>query len=232
MIIYGGVDMTEVAPVKIDDIAVSPIQLSPVSRQRATAFGADFVRMGGSTRKITVTFALLQSNLQTREASMQAIRDWAYKSTETALVLPWDSTKHLECIVTQMPDTSHRKWWENKLILEFTCYSNPFWTSETLKEAACGVSFTVAGSAPPIMTIERNEETALTNAAYTSGAQTMTFTTIPSGEFVLDLNRQTASIDGVSAMQYYVPTSTWITPHAGTMQIIGYGTIKYRERWV
>jgi hypothetical protein len=61
----------------------------------------------------------------------------------------------------------------------------------------------------------------------------MTFTTIPAGNVVIDLNRQTASVDGVSIMQFYTPSSEWIIPAVGASQTIqGEGTVKYRERWV
>ena len=46
MINFNGVDLESIAPVKIDDIVVAPIETAPVARQRAVSFGADFVRMG------------------------------------------------------------------------------------------------------------------------------------------------------------------------------------------
>ena len=122
MIRYNNVDLTDIAPVKIDDIDVSPINLAPVSRQRAIAFGADFVRMGGGTRTVAVTFALLDENYSSREAALQAIRDWAKTDKEYTLELPHFDNRHLECVCTEHPDASYRKWWENRLRLVFTCY--------------------------------------------------------------------------------------------------------------
>lgn len=233
MIIFNGVDLTETIPVQIEDIAVSPIQLTPVARFRAIGFGADFVRMGGGTRTVTVTFALLQMDRAEREQAMQNLRDWASIGAEYTLELPEFENKHLECACTMLPDHSYRKWWENKLRLQFTCYDNPFWTSDDLIEVPCGTVFSIGGSAQPQMTIERRGSTPLSNVTYNSGSASMTFTTIPAGALTIDLNKQTAAIGGASIMRYYTPTSTWIVPKIGANQRIdGVGTIRYRERWV
>lgn len=233
MIIYNGVDLTETIPVNIEDISVSPIQLNPVVRVRPIKFGADFVRMGGGTRNVTITFALLQMDRAERENAMQALRDWASIGAEHTLELPEFENRHLECAATILPDYSYRKWWENKLRIQFTCYDNPFWTSNELIEVPCGTLFSIGGSAQPLMTIERRGSTPLTNQTFSNGVDSMTFSTIPAGSLVIDLNRQLAAIGGASIMRYYTPTSTWIVPKIGANQRInGVGTIKYRERWV
>ena len=233
MIKFGNTVLEDIAPVKIDDIVVSPIQLNPVARQRAINWGAEFVRMGGGTRTVTITFALLVKNKAERETAMQAIRDWAQLGAEKTLSLPQYEDRHLECAVTTLPDYSYRKWWENKLKIQFTCFNNPYWTSNDIIEVPCGTVFSIGGSAPPLMTIERTGITALTNQVYTSGMESMTFKTIPVGSLVIDLNRQTAQIGQTSIMRYYVPTSTWIVPKVGAYQTIyGVGNVKYRERWV
>lgn len=234
MIIFNGVDFTETFPVKIEDIHVSPIQIEPVTRPRAIQYGSEFVRIHGGTRTVTVTFALLDIDIDERERFMQDIRDWARIGAEYTLELPQFPTRHLECAVTELPDNSYRKWWENKLRIVFTCFSNPFWTSNDLIEVKCGKVFSIGGSAPPLMTIERTGSTPLTNQSYTAGGSgSMTFTTIPAGTAVIDLNRQTASVGGTSIMRYYTPVSTWIVPKVGANQRIkGDGVIKYRERWV
>lgn len=234
MIIYNGIDLTETIPVQIEDITVSPIQLSAVARQRPIRYGAEFVRMSGGTRNVTITFALLEIDRDSRERYMQNLRDWASLGAEYTLELPEFSNRHLECAVTMLPDYSYRKWFENKLRIQFTCFNNPYWTSNDLIEVPCGTQFSISGSAPPLMTIERRGSTPLTNATYSSAAGgNMTFTTIPAGTLTIDLNRQTAAIGGSSIMRYYTANSTWIVPAIGANQVInGIGTIRYRERWV
>lgn len=233
MIIFNGVDLTETLPVKIEDIAVSPIQLNPVARQRAIQFGAEFIRIGGGTRDVTVTFALLDIDRAEREALLQDLRSWASIGAEHTLELPQFDNKHLECAVVALPDHSYRKWWENKLRIKFTCFNNPYWTSNELIEVQCGTLFSIGGSATPLVTIERTGATPLTNQTYSNGVDSMTFTSIPAGKLVIDLNRQTAAIGATSIMRNYVPTSTWLAPVIGANQRInGVGTVKYRERWV
>ena len=233
MIKYNGKEMTALFPVKIDDITVSPIQLNPVARQRAIKYGAEFVRIGGGERTVTVSFALLDSDIDNREQVMNDIREWANIGKEYTLELPQYANRHLECAVTQLPDYSYRKWWENKLRIVFTCYNNPYWTSNELIEVPFGTSFSIGGSAPPLMTIERKGSSALANQTFSNGTASMTFTQIPAGNLVIDLSRQTAAIGKTSIMKYYKPTSTWIVPAIGANQkITGVGSIKYRERWV
>lgn len=233
MIKFGTRNLEDIAPVKIDDIVVSPIPLNPVYRQRPITWGAQYVRTGGGVRNVTITFALLDSDIDNREAIMQDIRDWCNPGQEYNLILPMFSNRHLECACTQMPEESYRKWWENKLRIVFTCFNNPYWTSDELIEVPCGTSFSIGGSAPPLVTIERSGVTALTNQTYASRTESMTFTTIPAGSMVIDLNRQTAAIGSTSIMKYYKPTSTWIVPKVGANQLItGAGTVKYRERWL
>ena len=233
MIRFNNVDLTDTMPVKIEDINVSPIQLNPVARPRPVQYGSEFVRMTGGTRRVTISFAMLEEDPDRRETYMQTLRDWATLGKECTLELPEFANKHLECAVTQLPDYSYRKWWENKLKIIFTCFNNPYWTSNDLIEVPCGVLFSISGSATPLMTIERNSVIPLTNQTYTNGTQSMTFTTIPGGNMIIDLNKQTAAIGKTSIMRYYTPTSSWITPDVGANQYInGQGTIKYRERWV
>lgn len=233
MIKFNGVDMTETFPVMIEDIMVSPIQLNPIARQRAMQWGADFVRTNGGTRTVTISFALLEIDPAIRESTLQDIRDWCNTPGETTLELPEFENRHLECIATQLPDHSYRKWWENKLKIQFTCFNNPYWTSNELIETPCGTLFSIGGSAPPLVTITRRSVTPVQNVTYATNGASMTFSMIPAGNMVIDLNRQTAAIGKTSIMRYYLPTSTWITPQVGASQrITGSGVVGYRERWV
>lgn len=233
MILFNGIELTDVAPVRIEDIDVSPVAINPIVRERPLLPGAEFVRINKGVRTVTITFALLESVQAEREAHLLAIREWATTTAEKSLSLPHFTDRHLECICTQMPDASFRKWWESKLRLVFTCFNNPFWTSDEIIEIPCGEDFSIGGSAIPLMTIERDGKSQLTNAVYSNGKAAMTFTKIPAGKMVIDLNRQTAAIGKTSIMQYYAPTSKWITPAIGANQnISGTGVVRYRERWV
>ena len=67
--------------------------------------------------------------------------------------------------------------------------------------------------------------------SYSDGIRTMTFSEIPAGKLVLDLNRQTAAVDGSSIMSAYSFDSSFIYPHVGRYTIAGTGTVVWSERW-
>ena len=230
MIIFNGKDLEEVAPIKIDDIRVNPITVSPQARQRI-GIGQDFVRMTGGNRTIVITFALLERDKDARFQLLQDIIDWAIPYSEGTLILPMQPTKHFDCRCTGHPEPSYRQWWESKLRLTFTTFENPYWTSNDEIRANCNTMFSIGGNAPPMIRITRNLSSAVANQTYYANGQSMFFSTIPAGRLNIDLNKQTADVSGVSIMQYFSRTGTFITPVNGNMTITGNGQIYYRERW-
>lgn len=231
MIIFNGVSLDSIAPVRIEDVKVSPISYNPVVRPRAIRFGSEFVRMGGGTRTITLSLAVLQKNATNRHEAFMDVSKWARTDGEYMLELPTDPTRCLFCVCTAKPEPSTRAWWENKLKLVFTCFDNPYWTSKQEKSVSCGTQFNVLGDAPPLMRIIRTLSGAASNQSYSNGTQTMTFSSIPAGDMVIDLTRQTAAVGTTSIMQYYAPSGSFIIPRTGIQTITGTGTVKYRERW-
>lgn len=231
MIVFNGVSLSSVAPVMIEDIKVSPIKYSPVVRPRAIRFGSEFVRMGGGERTVVVTFAILEKNKVMRQEAFRNLSMWAKTDAEYKLELPQDPVRYLQCVCTGKPEPSTRAWWENKLRVTFTCYSNPYWTAKAENSVVCGTSFFVHGDAPPLMQVRRTLSSAASNQSYGDGTHTMTFNTIPAGDMVIDLNAQTAAVGNTSIMQYYRPAGAFIVPKVGTNNITGTGTVYYRERW-
>ena len=231
MIIFNGTALESIAPVKIEDVRVSPIQLSATARQRPIQWGADFVRMTGGSRTVTVTFALPTNDTHARQNQLREVTRWALSDAPGKLYVPVHDGVYLEAICTGLPDPSTRQWWESRLRLVFTTMGNPFWTSDNEKHTSCGTAFTALGDALPLMRIERTLTGAASNQSYGDGARTMTFSTIPAGALTIDLNRQTAEVDGVSIMQYYALTGRFIRPALGAQTITGTGTVYWRERW-
>lgn len=231
MIVFNGVDLQDIAPVKIDDIRVNPIQITPQARQRV-GFGQDFVRMNGGNRTIDITFALLEQNKEERFNILEAIKEWTVPYKECPLILPMDEKRHFDCRCTGYPEPSYRQWWESKLRLVFTTFENPYWTSNDEIKASCNIPFTIAGTAPPMIRIGRKLTSRVANQTYYANGQSMYFSQIPAGNLLIDLNRQTAEVSGTSIMQYFGNTSKFIEPVTGNITITGNGTITYRERWV
>lgn len=231
MIVFNNVALESIAPVLVEDIRVSPIQLTPTARELPIKWGAEFVRMTGGKRSVDITFGLPEDKPEVRSAYLMQIVKWARSETPRQLCLPSYEGLYLDAICTGLPEPSMRQWWESKLRMTFTTYDNPYFTSVAWKEIACGTAFAVVGSAPPLMQITRSLAVAVTNQSYTDGTDTMTFSDIPAGNLVVDLNKQTAAVGTTSILQYYAFGSTFIRPHTGTMTITGTGTVRWCERW-
>lgn len=231
MIFFNNIALESIAPVKIEDIRVSPIQMTAVTRPRPLRFGADFVRITGGSRTAAITFALLTNNRDARQQQLKQITRWARSQEEGRLELPNHSGLYLSCVCTEFPEPSLRQWWESKLRLVFTAYDNPYWTDSAEKTAACGAPFIVAGDAPPLMRIQNTLSVPAGAQAYSNGAETMTFSTVPAGDLLIDLNRQTAAVNGQNIMQYYSFDSSFLKPKTGSQTITGAGSVKWRERW-
>lgn len=230
MIYFRNTPLESVAPVKVEDIRVSPIARSPVVRDRPILGGADFVRIKEGTRTVTITFGLLEQNNDLRQKNIDAITRWALSDQPAPMQLPYNQNRMLDVICTGLPEPSTRQWWESRLYLTFTAY-DPYFYDPTEKSAACGTAFLVLGDAPPLMRITRTLADAATDQAYSDGTDTMTFSTVPAGNLMIDLNRQTAAVGTTSIMQYFGLTSSFILPRVGSMTITGTGTVKWRERW-
>ena len=231
MIKVNGVDLQDIAPVKIEDIRVLPVDISPVEQQRV-GLGQDFVRMTGGQRTITISFALLIDDRDERYGLLEAIKEWARPFSEGPLILPMYEGKHFDVRCTSYPEPSYRQWWESKLRLVFTTFENPYLTSNDEIRANAGEQLTIGGTAPPLIRIERRLSSRVANQTYACNGRSMFFSQIPAGQMKIDLNRQTAEVSGSSIMRYFSKTSKFIEPIAGNMTITGTGTIIYRERWV
>ena len=231
MIFFNGKSLESVADVKIDDIRVSPIQYSPVARPRAINAGSVLVRNKVGTRTVTITFALLDDNETTRQNALLAISEWAKSDKEYRLEVPNYPQFYLMAMCTAKPEPSLRIWWESKLRIVFTCFTDPYLISKSEKSVSCGTQFNVLGDGIPLMRIERTLSESASNQSYSNGEQTMTFSTIPAGNLVIDLNEQTAFVGNTDIMQYYNPLSEFVIPKTGIQTISGTGTVRYRERW-
>lgn len=233
MIEFNGEFLETVAPVRIDDISVSSVRLSPTARQRPVIYGADFVRMSGGSRTVTITLALLTNDRIERQKQIMNMAAWAQVGNVGRLTLSDFPGLYLECACTEYPSPSVKQWWESKLRFVFTTYNNPYWTEIGEKSAACGTTIRTTGSAPdgPLMRIEHTVES-VTDLTYSNGTESMTFQSVPAGNLVIDLNEQTARVNGNSIMDGYTLTSSFVRPKRGAQTINGSGTVYWRERWL
>ena len=235
MIVYDGISLNSVAGIKVKDVQVSPIQYDEVTRPRAIRGGSDFVRSRAGTRTVVITFALIEENDINRQAALMAVSQWAKNDKEYRLELPGHPEHYLMAICTDKPEPSLRQWWESKLRLVFTCYENPYWNSKVEKSVGCGTVFSVIGDAPPLMRIERTLFSSASNQSYAMDGRTITFSSIPAGDMVIDLDNQLAWVKNgnniTNIMPYYNVNSRFLIPKTGICSVSGTGTVKYRERW-
>ena len=230
MITYDGVRMDAIASVQIEDIRISPIKYEPVARSRPIKAGSDFVRNRKGTRTVVVTFVLLDENEVNRQQSIIELCAWAKDDKEYKIQLDNYPGLFLTGICTQKPEVSLREWWQSVQFV-FTCFNDPFWNSASEKSASCGTNFMVLGDAPPLMRIERTLGSSASNQSYGLNGNTITFTTIPAGNLVIDLDKETAVVGSTDIMQYYTMNSKFLVPKTGQQKVTGTGTVKYRERW-
>lgn len=230
MIIFNGIDLASVADIKIEDINVGPIQESPVVSERAIRAGAEFVRGHKGIRSVVITFQVKEENQVVRSEYITNITAWAQSEKPAMLELPNHPDKYLMAYCTGFPDPSLRQWWQI-LRLTFTCF-DPYWVSKAEKSASCGSDFVVLGDAPPMMKIERTVSgSAVSNQSYGLNGNTITFSSIPVGNMVIDLEKQTAVSGSTDIMQYYNVNSKFLVPKVGSQNVTGTGTVKWRERW-
>ena len=192
MIYFDGIDLQSIANVRIEDVRVSKIQNTVVSRPRAINPGSVFVRDRFGTRTVAITFAILRDNMEERMADLMAVSEWAKNDKEYRLELPGHPDHYLMALCTEKPEPSTRQWWESKLRLVFTCVNDPFWNSKAEKSVPCGTPFVAMGDAPPHVRIEHTRTAAQGNASYSLGNNLMLFNSIPAGNMIIDLDAQTA----------------------------------------
>jgi phage-related protein len=231
MMILNGVDIRDAVPgIKIEDIRVSPVSFIPTVRDRAIQSGQVFVRMRQGTRTVAVTVAVLEANRYKRQMLLEDLTRWAVYDTPKPLSLSYYPGRLIDVICTGLPTPSTRQWWEGKLTITFTAYE-PYFYSQQEKTANCGQEINIGGTASPLMRITRTLTSAGSNQSYSDNKDTLTFSTIPAGDLVIDINRQTAVVGNTSIMQYLSFSSSFIKPRTGQITITGNGAVKWRERW-
>lgn len=229
MIIFNGLALESIAPVKIEDIRVSPIVQTPVARDRPVTAGMTFIRAHEGTRTVSINFAIIEQDHDTRQSYIEAITAWALSEQPAPMLLPYRQDKVLYAICTGLPDPSTRQWWESRLNLTFTAY-DPFFYDLNEKTGTLGNTLFIRGNALPKMRIEATLA-ASGDLTFSDSVDTMVFEGVPAGALVIDLTKQTAQVDGVSIMDKFTFTSTFIRPRLGPMTVTGSGTLIWREGW-
>lgn len=232
MVLFNGVALESVAPIKVQDIVVSPIAQKVTTIDRATQPGAYFVRVRGTTRTVTISFAVITQVRPTRERHIQAVRRWAESDKPGLLLLPDRVGQYLSAVCTAYPQSNVRAWWDVPT-LTFTAY-DPFFLDAAENVAPCGQGFMAGGSATPHMEIRAQLASATQNPSWTDhlGNRISLSGSVGPGLVVIDLEAQTVTENGASIMSQYVwPESTFFPARLGYNRITGPGNVYWRERW-
>ena len=229
MIIFGNAALEDAAPVRVRDITVFMPDMRPIAADRVYPAGQEYAGMRVGARRVVIRFALDAEDMAQRAGHLRAVTQWASGMDIRPLRLPGYDGMHLMAVCTAHPDFDARAWWRDDLRLELTAF-DPYWRADAERRAAAGDVF-IGGSAPPEMRIEyRNEQAG--DCLWSDGIDEMRFSGVPPGLLVIDLNRQTALLDGTGVMDRFDPTGTFPLPRAGRFRLAGPGEIVWRERWL
>ena len=234
MIIYRGINITDIAPVEIADIVVASVKRSVVARDRPILPGAEFVRVTDTTRQVNITLADLTNDARMRLNEIEAINAWAAGGQPDRLVLPYRDGKYLMAVCTQYVEPSYRQWWENKLKLVFTAYE-PYFNAPAENSLALGTAAHIGGSAEPLVRIVTTLSAQASSLAWTDGTNTLTLSgTIPAGTVTVDLNKQTITHSNGTSLSSLLTLASRFPEIKRTMAITcaSGGTLYWRERYV
>ncbi len=238
MIIYNGIDITDVAPVDIADIVVSGVKRNVVSRDRMTHAGAEFVRVTDQTRQVTITLADRTNDEETRLSEIDAINAWAAGDQPGKLVLPYRDGKYLMALCASFVEPSYRQWWETKLKLVFTCYDPYFYApaENSVSVSTMGRVFRLTGTAEPLVRIETVLTQERQSLSWTVNSKTLELSgTIPAGTVTVDLNAQTIRhSNGTTNLNAMLTLASRFPEIKRSMSVEASrsGTLYWRERYV
>ena len=238
MITFNGQSIYQACPdIKIEDIRESPVQLSPVTRQRPILPGDVYVRMQQGAKNIVINFAVLEMDMNKRKVLLNTLSKWARTDSPAPLAIKTRPNVMIDAVCTKLPEPSMRQWWESKLSLTFTAY-DPYWYS--VNEYSVSINTSTAttvfinGDVPPLARFTNTRSSALQSTmTFSDGVDTMSFSRHPAGTMNIDLNKQTAQVgSSTSIMQYFDPTTTFLQPKLGSVSYLGVGKFHWRERWL
>lgn len=231
-LIFDGVDIETISPVKIIDITVGQPKQSVVTAPRPISPGQAFIRSTYTTRVITVQFALLITSPIEREAALQALRAWAHPGQPGTLTVDSRPGQSITAVCTGLPDPSMRQWWEDKLKITFTCY-DPLFVDITEQTAASGAQAVVLGDAPPLAYLTIDVGSGYNTVTVTDGTRTLTLSgQMSAGTITIDLEHEkiTHSVDG-NISSLLTLTSRFPQLKIGINTITG-AILHYKPRWL
>ncbi len=232
MVNFNGVDLTDIAPAEIGYVEIQNPKIDTTSVDRPQRNGSYFVRRRVKERKIVVTFTLFDDSMEQRDRYAAAVRAWCSTNAPAPLYLPHHDGEYLMAVCTDVPDFNTLERWET-LKMTFTAF-DPEWISGAEMAAACGAPFLVGGSEPPLIQLKHTVIETLDGISWTLD-ELHTFSlagAVTPGEIIVDFNRKTITLDGLSVMDQFPLTQDIPDILPGVHTITGSGKLCWRERWI
>ena len=230
-IVFNGHELSASVPDShVIDISVGSVSIEHNAQARVINAGSIFISKRDTTRTVTIQVELPLD----RESALNnynLLRAWAESNQPAPLYLPNCDKGYLQCILSAMGTMPVKSWYE-PIELTFTAY-DPYFYGET-KTAECGSTFTIGGDALVDFTISMQNETALTDPAWTiDGVQKISFTgSIGAGLLLIDSSKGLATLAGQSVMTQLNYETRFTPLSTGNHTITGSGgTISWIERW-
>lgn len=234
MVEFDGVELNDIAPVNVLDVIVSAPPVELVTQNIPLMDGARFVRRKRGMRTVTVPFVLMEQDEEVRRGHITDIISWASKGELCKLRGTPEPCGHLMAVCTQYPDQKSREFWE-VLSLVFTALDPRYiGCAEYAQDIAEPVY--ISREDEPMVRIEQQVESTLTNPTWKLNDAYIKLTSVSPGVLVIDLDRQTATLNGESLGENVTLDSTFFQLQRGENQIEcsngAGGVVRFRERWV
>ncbi len=222
-------------PIHILDVAVGAPGIENTTIQPALMDGDIFARTRYMSRTISIQFVVMASSILSRASTIAKLCKWAASREPKKLKIP-SHGGYIMAVCSSFPSVSAKEYWE-PLTIDFVA-DDPFFQSETESSVslAIGATATVTEYDAPDWRIEQEITSPLTEPLWGLGGQQLNFVTLPTGKLEIRRDKQTADIDGDSALPSLYLGSRFFDLKRGANVITvsggAGGTLFWRERWL
>lgn len=237
MVSFNGISLESIdSAIKILDVTVGAPQVQNTTIEPALADGDIFARARFLSRKVLVTFLVMEDDMQRRALVLSRITAWANTRSPQKLRVPQEERGYLTAVCSSFPDDSARDYW-TELHVEFTCNS-PYYQANEESSVDLGDSHvvTVVHADAPAWRIEQTVSNALAYPMWALGSKFVQFVAVGTGKLVITRSDQTAMLGENSALPALMLGSRFFDLAAGLNQIDtengAGGVIYWRERWL
>lgn len=222
----------------IVEVLVSAPDVNNTTIQPALRHGDIFARQRYGTRKVTITFVVMEDDEAARRQIIREVCSWARSTEPQKLELPQEPNGYLMAVCSGLPDNNAREYW-NTLTLSFLA-DDPFFYANTESNQAiplngfAGIWLLQYDGAD--WRLEQTISGGLTAPMWRIGDTQISFSALPAGQLVIRRDKQSADIDGESVLPAMMLGSRFFDLKTGANMIEtsggAGGMLYWRERWI